>query len=73
MSLDNIIIGGYRIRAGRYNRDVTCTDPEHCALAKKDGLTCATTFTDRAGKVFCPSSKGSNAGKISCLFIFVYS
>ena len=62
VSMDNVLIGAFRIRAGKYERDETCTDPEHCALAKaRDGDYCATHFTDKDGNIYCPSVK-SNTG-----------
>ena len=64
LSLNNVVIGGFRITAGTYERDKTCSDPEHCALAKREGSSCATRFTDRDGNIYCPSVKGSNTGNI---------
>ena len=67
ISLDNMVVGGIQIRAGKYERDVTCTDPEHCLLAMRGGSNCATSFTDANHNVYCPSVKG-NTGRLTFLF-----
>ena len=59
ISLDNMVVGGIQIRAGKYERDVTCTDPEHCLLAMRGGSSCATYFTDIHQNVYCPSVRGN--------------
>ena len=59
ISLDNIVVGGIQIRAGKYERDVTCSDPEHCLLAMRGGSNCATYFTDIHQNVYCPSVRGN--------------
>ena len=65
ISLDNFIVGGIQIRAGRYERDVTCTDPEHCLLAMRGGRNCATYFTDINNNVYCPSVRGNTGGNFN--------
>ena len=59
ISINNLIVGGIQIRAGKYERDVTCTDPEHCLLAMRGGSNCATSFMDQDHIVYCPSVKGN--------------
>ena len=62
-SLDKMIVGGIRIHAGQFERDVTCTDPSHCMFAKDryENL-CATYFVDYEDNIYCPSVRG-NTGK----------
>ena len=62
ISIDNLRVGGIQIRAGRYERDVTCTDPEHCLLAMRGGSNCATSFVDPNHNVYCPSVRGNTGG-----------
>ena len=64
ISIDNLRVGGIQIRAGKYERDVTCTDPEHCLLAMRGGSNCATSFVDQQHHVYCPSVRG-NTGRIT--------
>ena len=59
VSIDKLVVAGIQIRAGKYERDVTCTDPEHCLLALRGGSNCATHFTDQNNNVFCPAVKGN--------------
>ena len=60
ISLNDMIIGGVRVRAGKYERDASCTDPEHCLLAKDTLDTpCATYFVDNDNNVYCPSVRGN--------------
>ena len=67
-SLNNMIVGGIRIKAGTFERDVTCTDPSHCMFAKdRYENNCATYFTDDRNNVFCPSVRG-NTGEYFQLF-----
>ena len=66
LSLDNVVIGGMAIRAGRYERDASCSDPEHCLFAT-DSLDnrCATYFTDVENNIYCPSVRGNTGGLLS--------
>ena len=66
ISIDNLRVGGIQIRAGKWERDVTCTDPEHCLLARQGGKNCATSFMDEDHNVYCPSVKG-NTGEFDIL------
>ena len=60
ISLNNMVIGGIQIRAGKYERDASCTDPEHCLLAKDAfDLPCATYFSDEQNNIYCPSVRGN--------------
>ena len=67
ISIDNLIVSGIQIRAGKYERDATCTDPEHCLLAKSGGnellgteaTQCATHFSDKHQNVYCPAVRGN--------------
>ena len=59
ISIDNLRVRGIQIRAGKYERDVTCTDPEHCLLAMRGGTNCATSFMDENHNVYCPSVRGN--------------
>ena len=65
VSIDNLVVLGIHIRAGKYERDATCTDPEHCLLAQKGGSNCATYFTDENHNVFCPAVRGNTGKRIS--------
>ena len=71
ISIDNLVVGGIQIRAGKYERDDGCTDPEHCLLAMRGGGNCATYYMDQNHEVFCPSVKG-NTGKSLPYSILVY-
>ena len=66
ISIDNLVVGnpGIHIRAGTYERDATCTDPEHCQLAKKGGSYCATYFSDDDHNVYCPAVRGNTGNMI---------
>ena len=60
ISLDNMVVGGIRIRAGKYDRDASCSDPEHCLLARDTLDTpCATYFIDADDNIYCPSVRGN--------------
>ena len=64
VSLDNLVVAGIRIRAGKQERDRECTDPEHCLLARnRDDILCATHFIDQDNKIYCPSARG-NSGEL---------
>ena len=66
ISLNNMVIGGIRIRAGKYERDASCTDPEHCMLAKDSLDTpCATYFIDQDNNIYCPSVRGNTGGNFN--------
>ena len=64
ISIDNLRVGGIQIRAGKYERDATCTDPEHCLLAIRGGTNCATSFMDQNHNVYCPSVRGNTGDYI---------
>lgn len=60
ISLNNMVIGGIQIRTGKYERDTSCTDPQHCLLAKdQDDIPCATYFIDAENNLYCPSVRGN--------------
>ena len=65
ISIDNLRVGGIQIRAGKYERDATCTDPEHCLLAIRGGTNCATSFVDQHHNVYCPSVRGNTGGNFN--------
>ena len=59
-SLDNMVVGGVRIKAGKYERDASCTDPTHCMFATDEhDNKCATYFVDESDTIFCPSVRGN--------------
>ena len=70
ISINNLVVGGVQIRAGKYERDVTCTDPEHCLLAMRGGSNCATSFVDNKHNVYCPSVRGNTGSLINCKYSF---
>ena len=60
VSLNNMIVGGIKIRTGKYERDASCTDPEHCLLARDTfNSPCATYFIDQDNTIYCPSVRGN--------------
>ena len=60
LSLDNMYVGGMKITAGKYERDASCTDPQHCMFARDDlDHRCATYFTDNKDNIYCPSVRGN--------------
>ena len=55
LSLHNMVVGGFRIRAGKYAHDTTCLDPNHCLLATDWlGNPCSTYFVDKDSTIYCP-------------------
>ena len=71
ISIDNLRVGGIQIRAGKYERDATCTDPEHCLLAIRGGTNCATSFMDQNHNVYCPSVRGNTGDYIFCIVVLL--
>ena len=62
-TLNNKVMSNYLIKPGQYPHDQFCNDPESCTLARYNGSSCATTYTDiTTGEVFCPLTKGQNLG-----------
>ena len=63
ISLNNMRVGDIKIRAGKYERDQSCTDPQHCMYATDPlGIRCATYFTDDKNNIYCPSVRGNTGG-----------
>ena len=63
-SLDGKIISNLRIKAGKFEHDNYCSDPEDCTEARYEGKPCATTYTNlKTGEVICPITKGTNIGR----------
>ena len=60
ISLNDMRVGDIKIRAGKYERDQSCTDPQHCMYATDSaGIRCATYFTDYKNNIYCPSVRGN--------------
>ena len=66
ISINNLIVNGLQIRAGTFERDASCSDPEHCVFAKSGatGELCATSFQDDDHNVYCPSVRGNEGNMI---------